>query len=95
MKKLRHTFNESPLVTLEDNFVELDKEQDQVGPHGEPPKVQFEVPKNMKGGGELKNILVEQDVQQIVQSTKVSTLALEKLQPQEPINIDSTRYMII
>jgi hypothetical protein len=35
----------------------------------------------MKGGGESKNILVEQDVQQIVQSTKVSTLALEKLQP--------------
>ncbi len=70
-------------------------EQDQVGPHGKPTKVLFEVPKNMKGKGELKNILVEQDVPQIVQSTEVSTLVLEQLQPQEPINTNIARYMII
>ncbi len=41
-------------------------EQYQVGLNGEPLKVQFEAPQEMKGVGGLKYFLVEQDEVQLV-----------------------------
>jgi hypothetical protein len=41
-------------VTPKDNFAKLNKEQYQVGFSGEPLKIQFEAPKEMKGACGLK-----------------------------------------
>jgi hypothetical protein len=42
-------FMNPPFVTPKDNFAKLNKEQYQVGFSGEPLKIQFEAPKEMKG----------------------------------------------
>jgi hypothetical protein len=41
-------------MTQKENFAKLNKEQYQVGFSGEPLKVQFEAPKEMKGASGLK-----------------------------------------
>ncbi len=50
----------------------------------------------MKGEGGLEDVLAKQnDVQLIVQFTKVPIVIQEQLKPQELVNLDSTKYMAI
>lgn len=50
----------------------------------------------MKGEGGLKDVLVEQnDVELIIQFTKVPIVIQEQLKPQELISLDPTEYMPI
>ncbi len=45
-------------MTPKDNVAKLNKEQYQIGFSGEPLKVQFEAPKEMRSVGGLKDFLV-------------------------------------
>ncbi len=64
-RRLKVYRDESPFVTLEDNFNISDFNQYETSPSGEAQKVQSNSPVNLRGGDIIKEVVDEQTIAQV------------------------------
>ncbi len=64
-RRLKMYRDESPFVTLKDNFNISDFNQYETGPSGEAQKVQSNSLVNLKGGDTIKEVVDEQTIAQV------------------------------